>query len=80
MKAVAGCLRAGDPAELLGDKDTVYSLAHVLQRYVYGRPAMLKADPTLRDDTLLILDRLVDAGSPAAYRMRDDFATPNVGK
>ena len=80
LKAVAGCLRAGDPAELLYNEYTVYSLAHVLQRYVYGRPATLKEDPTLRDDTLLILDRLVDAGSPAAYMMRDDFATPNVGK
>ena len=80
LKAVAGHLRAGDPAELLGNKDAVYCLAYVLQRYVYGRPEMLKVDPTLRNDTLLILDRLVDAGSSAAYRMRDDFATPNVGK
>ena len=41
---------------------------------------MLKADPVLYEDTLLMLDALVDAGSPAAYKMRDDFATPNVGK
>lgn len=80
LKAVAGHLRAGDPAELLGNEDTVSFLAYALQRYVYGRPAMLKTDPTLREDTLLILDLLVDAGSSAAYRMRDDFATPNVGK
>ena len=79
LKAVAGRLRAGDPARLLGNEDTVYCLAYVLQRYVYGRPAMLKTDPTLREATLLVLDRLVDAGSSAAYRMRDDFATPNVG-
>lgn len=79
LKVVAGHLRAGDPAGLLGNEDTVYCLAHVLQRYVYGMPAMLKKDPALRKDTLLILDLLVDAGSPAAYSMRDDFATPNVG-
>jgi len=79
LKVVAGHLRAGDPAGLLGNEDTVYCLAHMLQRYVYGRPAMLKK-PALRKDTLLVLDLLVDAGSPAAYRMRDDFATPNVGK
>ena len=78
MQAVAGHLRAGDPAKLLGSEDTVYCLAYALQRYVYGRPAMLKTDPALRRDTLLILDMLVDAGSSAAYRMRDDFATPNV--
>lgn len=80
LKVVAGHLRAGDPTALLGHEDTVYCLAYVLQRYVYGRSAMLKTDPTLREDTLLILDMLVDAGSSAAYRMRDDFATPNVGK
>ena len=80
LKAVARHLRAGDPAALLGSKETVYCLAGVLQRYVYGRAAMLKADPVLYRDTLLMLDALVDAGSPAAYKMRDDFAAPNVGK
>ncbi len=80
LKAVADRLQAGDPARLLDNEDTVYCLAYVLQRYVYGRPAMLKTDPTLRKDALLVLDRLVDAGSSAAYKMRDDFATPNVGK
>ena len=80
LKAVAGRLRAGDPTKLLGNEYTAYFLAHVLQRYVYGRPTMLKTDPALQEDTLLVLDRLVDAGSSAAYRMRDDFATPNVGK
>ena len=79
LKAVAGHLRAGGLA-LLGSKETIYCLAGVLQRYVYGRPAMLKEDPVLLDDTLLMLDMLVDAGSPAAYKMRDYFVTPNVGK
>ena len=78
LKAVADRLRAGDPAKLLGSEDTVYCLAYALQWYVYGMPATLKTDPALRKDTLLILDLLVDAGSSAAYRMRDDFATPNV--
>ena len=53
-------------------------LAAVLQRYVYGQPQSLKTDPILRKATFAILDRLVDAGSSAAYRMRDDFVTPNT--
>ena len=80
MRVVAGHLRAGDPTGLLGREDTVHCLAYVLGGYVYGQPAILKTNPALREDTLLILDQLVDAGSPAAYRMRDDFATPNVGR
>ena len=48
-------------------------LTAILQRQVYGQPQSLKADPILRDATLAVLDRLVDAGSPAAYRMRDDL-------
>ena len=79
LKAVARHLRADDPAALLGSKETIYCLAGVLQRYVYGKSAMLKDDPVLRKDTLLVLDALVDAGSPAAYKMRDHFTTPNVG-
>lgn len=78
LKAVADRLRAGDPARLLGGGDAVCCLAYALPWYVYGWPATLKTDPALRKDTLLTLDLLVDAGSSAAYRMRDDFATPNV--
>ena len=80
LKTVAGLLRTGNPTKLLDNEDTVYCLACVLQRYVYGRPAMLKTDRALRKDTILVLDRLVDAGSSAAYRMRDNFATLNVDK
>ena len=80
LKAVARHLRAGNPAALLGSKETVYCLAGVLQRYVYGSAAALKEDPVLRKDALFMLDSLVDAGSPAAYKMRDYFTTPNVGK
>jgi hypothetical protein len=43
---------------------------------VYGTPLALKADPKLRDAVMAVLDHMVEAGSSAAYRMRDDFITP----
>ena len=76
---VAGRLREGNPAELLSGGNTVFYLESLLQRYVYGQPMHLKTDPRLREAVLVILDHLVDAGSSAAYKMRDDFVTPSVG-
>ena len=74
---VANRLQAGNPAELLNERSTILYLESLLQQYVYGQPAVLKTDPNLRTAILAILDRLVDAGSSGAYRMRDDFVTPN---
>ena len=74
---VADRLQAGNPAELLNERSTILYLEPLLQRYVYGQPAVLKTDPDLRKAILAILDRLVDAGSSGAYRMRDDFVTPS---
>ncbi len=75
---VADRLQAGDPAELFSKRSTILYLEPLLQQYVYGQPAVLKTDPNLRTATLTILDRLVDAGSSGAYRMRDDFVTPGA--
>ena len=75
---VAKCLSSGNPTGMLDDENTVFQLELLLQPYVYGKPESLKADPILRQDVLLILNRLVDAGSPAAFKMRDDFVTPGV--
>ena len=75
LTVVAGRLRVGG----LLDGGAVSYLAAVLQKQVYGQPQLLKANPVIREATLAILDRLVDAGSSAAYRMRDDFATPSAG-
>jgi hypothetical protein len=76
LTVVADRLQAGCAL----DRSAVSYLEPILQRHVYGQPELLKADPVLRRATLAILDRLVDAESPAAYRMRDDFATPNAGQ
>jgi hypothetical protein len=56
--------------------NTVFLLEVLLQRYVYGRPLELKRDSNLRDAVLFLLDLLVENGSSAAFRMRDDFVTP----
>ncbi|HEX5177807.1 MAG TPA: hypothetical protein VFW04_00635 [Gemmatimonadaceae bacterium] len=73
---VADALRLGSTAEMLAKPNTVFLLEVLLQRYVYGRPLELKRNERLRDSVLFILDCLVESGSSAAFRMRDDFVTP----
>ena len=73
---VADRLEAGDPQQMLRQANTVFMLEVLLQRYVYGRPLELKREPTVRKAVLLLLDLLVERGSSAAFRMRDDFVTP----
>jgi conflict system STAND superfamily ATPase len=73
---VAAALRRGDIQEMLKKTNTVFLLEVLLQRHVYGRPLELKSDSSLRESILFILDNLVEVGSSAAFRMRDDFVTP----
>ena len=73
---VGDALRRGNTQKMLAKSDTVFMLEVLLQRYVYGRPLELKRDNRIRDAVLFILDCLVEAGSSAAFRMRDDFVTP----
>jgi hypothetical protein len=73
---VAKRLRTGDPWQMLRKRNTVFMLEVLLQRYVYGRPLELKRQSDLRDAVLFLLDLLVENGSTAAFRMRDDFVTP----
>jgi hypothetical protein len=60
--------------------NTVYMLEILLRRHVYGRPLELKRNVELRDAILLLLDVLIEHGSSAAFRMRDDFVTPMGGE
>lgn len=66
----------GEPARLLSVSNTVFVLEVLLREWVYGHPIELKRDPRLRETVLSLLDHLVEAGSSAAFRMRDDFVTP----
>jgi tRNA A37 threonylcarbamoyladenosine biosynthesis protein TsaE len=60
----------------LQKSDVVFRLEVLLRRYVYGKPFELKQNIQLRDAVLYLLDCLVEEGSSAAFRMRDDFVTP----
>lgn len=76
---LADLLAAGDPVAMLTGRNTVFLLESLLRRYVYVEPQRLKSDPAIRTAVLALLDHLVEAGSSAAYRMRDDFVTPLSG-
>lgn len=73
---IANRLRVGEPQLMLRKTNTIFMLEVLLQRHVYGRPLELKRERTLRDAVLFLLDLLVEQGSSAAFRMRDDFVTP----
>ena len=65
--------REGDSRSLLLNSNTRYRMEVLLQRYVYSKPLLLKVKSALHD---MLLDTLIDLGSSAAFRMRDDFVTP----
>jgi hypothetical protein len=67
---------ANDPKKLFRNGNTRYRLEVMLQRYVYSKPLLLKERAILRGAVLALLDALIDLGSSAAFRMRDDFVTP----
>jgi len=76
---LADSLAVGDPVAMLAERNTVFLLESLLRRYVYAEPHRLKSDPSVRTAVLALLDHLVEAGSSAGYRMRDDFVTPMSG-
>lgn len=73
---LAGSLKRGNAPDMLRKSNTVFMLEVLLQRHVYARPLELKRDRELCEAVLFLLDTLVEAGSSAAFRMRDDFVTP----
>ena len=73
---IAKRLQEVDYNEMLGRGATVFRLEVLLRRYVYGKPLQLKLNRALREAVLFLLDVLVENGSSAAFRMRDDFVSP----
>lgn len=73
---LAASLRNGNAQMMLVLSNTVFILEVLLQRFVYGRPLEIKRDGTIRNAVLFILDCLIETGSSAAFRIRDDFVTP----
>ena len=76
---VASSLTHGDAQAMLAKTYTVFLLEVLLQRHIYGRPLELKRDTDVQQAVLSLLDILVENGSSAAFRMRDDFVTPAAG-
>jgi hypothetical protein len=75
---IAWAIQRGKALQMLSKSNTVFLLDVLLQRHVYGRPLELKRNKAIRDAVLSLLDGLVESGSSAAFRMRDDFVTPAV--
>jgi len=73
---IAKRLQTGGTKQLLKNSNTVFRLEVILQRYVYPKPLLVKTRAELRDAVLALLDLLVELGSSAAFKMRDDFVTP----
>ncbi|UEC42914.1 MAG: AAA family ATPase [Methanothrix sp.] len=69
-------LQQGDPRLILSNENSVFYLESILRRWVYGQPASLKSDSSIRDSVIYLLNELVESGSSSAYKMRDDFVTP----
>ena len=73
---IAKRLTVGDAKQMLAKGNTVFMLEVLLQRQVYSRPLEMKRKRELRNSVLFLLDQLVENGSSASFRMRDDFVTP----
>ena len=77
FEVVADVLEEGNAVRLASTSDVAFDLERLLRPFVYSEPHRLKTDPGLRNAVMVILDALVEGGSPSAYRMRDDFVTPS---
>ena len=74
---IAQRLQQADPSQFVLDGNTIFCLETLLQQYVYRHSLKLKRLRKLRDAVLFLLNFLIENGSSAAFRMRDDFVTPS---
>ena len=73
---IANKLEQENSPQIAKSENLIFHLELLLQSYVYRCPLELKLHRKLREAVLFLLDLLVENGSSAAYRMRDDFVTP----
>ena len=74
---IANRIKQESSLQMVNVGDIVFRLEVLLQRYVYRRGLELKRRRDLREAVLFLLDLLVENGSSASFRMRDDFVTPH---
>ncbi|TSA32164.1 MAG: hypothetical protein D4R65_10010 [Verrucomicrobiaceae bacterium] len=75
LPLLAEKLVAQSPGGLLS-RFTLMQLEEALSGLVYSGAVEVRRDPVLQSATMTILDCMVEAGSSAAFRIRDDFVTP----
>ena len=73
---IASKLNQESSPQIVKSENLIFYLEVLLQSYVYRRPLELKRRQDLRQAVLSLLNLLVETGSSAAFRMRDDFVTP----
>ena len=59
---------------LLNDKlepDTIFHLENLIRKYIFLQSAKIKRDRKSKDDVLIVLNFLVEKGSPVAYMLRE---------
>jgi|SRR5262245_9644515 len=57
------------------NENAIFYFEEILTRLIYGGDSRVRVEVRCAG-TLKILDALVNAGSSAAYKLRDDFLTP----
>jgi len=76
LLSLASHLKTSEAQGLLDDRGTLFHLARILTPIIYARTTDLRKSWNLRGATLTILDAMINAGSSAAFRMREFFITP----
>ncbi|MBE7491070.1 MAG: hypothetical protein HS108_04855 [Planctomycetes bacterium] len=71
---VAQKVNAAGPTVL--SRGAQFYLETVLLRLIYGGNVEIRANPTIRGAAIDLLNALVDFGSSAAFKLRDDLLTP----
>lgn len=66
----------GTSTNILSRRSVLSQLESAIGDLVYAGAIEIRRNSDLRNKTLLILDAMVESGSAAAFKIRDDFLTP----